>query len=460
MGGIVSSLVTSTACCFGQAALSCCCANLCGATSSIASRVGYSMMFMMTAGLSWLMLTDWAEKKLKDISYGYLDLQCPQGECHGVLAVYRICLATSLFHMIMAAFMYKVRSSRDWRAHVQNGYWAWKLLAWAALIVAAFFLPNGFVMGWGSYIDMPGAAIFILVQVVLLVDFAYTFSETLLAWWEEHEDKRYLALLVSVTFGSYILSLVATIIMYLWFGAPGCQLNQFFISFNLILCIITSVLSAMPQIQEATPKSGLAQASMVTIYATYLVASALVSMPASKDENGVLHCTPPLTNLDNTQTTTLVIGTLFTFLALAYSASRAATRPNFMNESGDGGDRSSHLYAAVESGAFPASALDADDDPDRSHSTPFGTYRPPVDDEVEAVRYSYMLFHLIFVVASMYLAMLVTNWDTVTITKDDFAVVGKSYAAAWVKIVSGWLVLIVYAWTLVAPIILPDRHWD
>ncbi|KAJ1340248.1 hypothetical protein BSLG_005134 [Batrachochytrium salamandrivorans] len=334
------------------------------------------------------MLTDWAGKKLRDVSYGYLDLECPQGQCYGVLAVYRICLATSLFHMIMASLMYNVKSSRDWRAHIQNGYWAWKVMAWAVLIVTAFFIPNGFVMGWGAYINMPGAALFILVQVVLLVDFAYTFSETLLGWWEEYEDKRYLALLVFITFGSYVISLISVILMYLWFGTPGCQLNQFFISFNMILCVITSVLSATPRIQEATPKSGLAQASMITLYSTYLVASALA----------MLH---------------------------------AATQPHLMGAGidGDGSSGSSHLYAAVESGAVPASALDYDHDSghDDSHT---GGYRPPVDDEVDSVRYSYTLFHLIFMLASMYLAMLLTNWDTVTITKDDLAVVGKSLASA------------------------------
>ncbi|KAJ1330518.1 hypothetical protein BSLG_009280 [Batrachochytrium salamandrivorans] len=407
------------------------------------------------------MLTDWAGKKLRDVSYGYLDLECPQGQCYGVLAVYRICLATSLFHMIMASLMYNVKSSRDWRAHIQNGYWAWKVMAWAVLIVTAFFIPNGFVMGWGAYINMPGAALFILVQVVLLVDFAYTFSETLLGWWEEYEDKRYLALLVFITFGSYVISLISVILMYLWFGTPGCQLNQFFISFNMILCVITSVLSATPRIQEATPKSGLAQASMITLYSTYLVASALASMPETTTENGESTCRPSLTSLDNTQTTTLILGTIFTFLALAYSATRAATQPHLMGAGidGDGSSGSSHLYAAVESGAVPASALDYDHDSghDDSHT---GGYRPPVDDEVDSVRYSYTLFHLIFMLASMYLAMLLTNWDTVTITKDDLAVVGKSLASAWVKIASGWLVLAVYAWTLVAPIVLPDRNWD
>ncbi|KAI8926645.1 serine incorporator/TMS membrane protein [Entophlyctis helioformis] len=452
MGGILSSLVTSTACCFGQAALSCFC-NMCGTRSSTASRVGYSIMFMVTAALSWLMLTDWAGKKLREISYGYLDLHCPEGQCYGVLAVYRICLGTSLFHMIMSGIMYNVKSSKDWRAPIQNGYWAWKLLAWVGLIVLAFFIPNQIIMGWGTYIDMPGGAMFIFVQAILLIDFAYTYSETLLSWWEANEDKRYLVLLLTLTAGAYIASLVMTVLMYMWFGGGGCKLNQFYVTFNMLLCIMTSVLAVAPVVQEANPKSGLAQASMVTIYSTYLIAAALSSEPIAED--GDTHCNP-LNESANTQTTTVVLGSLFTFLALAYSTSRAATQPSLMSTDASlplTSGPSQHLYAAVDSGAVPASALD--DDHDGPHA---GNY--PVDDEQDGVLYNYSFFHFIFVIASMYLAMLITNWDTVTITQDDLAVVGKSMAAVWVKVVSSWLVLILYGWTLVAPLILTDRGWD
>jgi len=43
------------------------------------------------------MLTDWAIKKLEHITHGYLTLTCQGQECYGVLAVYRICFASTLF---------------------------------------------------------------------------------------------------------------------------------------------------------------------------------------------------------------------------------------------------------------------------------------------------------------------------------------------------------------------------
>jgi serine incorporator 1/3 len=64
-------------------------------------------------------------------------------------------------------------------------------------------------------------------------------------------------------------------------------------------------------------------------------------------------------------------------------------------------------------------------------------------------------------IGSMYLAMLVTNWDAVVDSGNgDPLGIGKSMAAVWVKIVSGWIVLCLYSWTMVAPLAFPERDWD
>ncbi len=76
--------------------------------------------------------------------------------------------------------MMGVQSSKEPRAELQNGYWIPKLLGWVGIAVGSFFIPNEFFIGWGTFVNMPGAFLFILIQVVLLIDFAYTVSENLL----------------------------------------------------------------------------------------------------------------------------------------------------------------------------------------------------------------------------------------------------------------------------------------
>lgn len=58
-----------------------------------------------------------------------------------------------------------------------------------------------------------------------------------------------------------------------------CALNKFFISFNLILCVIVSVLSVLPSVQERQPRSGLLQSSVVTLYVIFLTWSSVSSQP-------------------------------------------------------------------------------------------------------------------------------------------------------------------------------------
>ena len=81
------------------------------------------------------------------------------------------------------------------------------------------------------------------------------------------------------------------------------------------------------------------------------------------------------------------------------------------------------------------------------------------DDESQEEAYNYAFFHLVFMLASMYLAMLVTNWTGLVVDEDDgSARIGASVGAVWVKVVSSWVVLFLYVWTLVAPLVI-DRSF-
>ena len=177
----------------------------------------------------------------------------------------------------------------------------------------------------------------------------------------------------------------------------------------------------MPSVQEANPKSGLAQSAMVAIYSTYLIASAISSEPL---DTGV--CNPLGDPRDKTETTSMFLGSLFTFLALVYSTSSAATTFHTSDGSSEPLLSQAHLTAAVESGALPASTLESGGES--------GSY--PQDDEADGVQYNYSFFHFIFMIGSMYLAMLITNWDSVDFEEGGNAIVGKSLVAVWVKVIS------------------------
>jgi hypothetical protein len=201
-------------------------------------------------------------------------------------------------------------------------WWGPKLLSFFLLSFLAFLIPNEFFMFYGRYIVPIGAFFFILIGLVLLVDFAHTWSETCLDRWESSETQSNLwqFILVGSTFGLYLGAIIMTTVLYIFFAGSGCGTNTFFITFNLILSIMATLLSIAPPVQEANPKSGLAQASMVAAYCTYLTASAV----ANHNDDGHGECNP--LHRSGTKKTTILLGALFTFLAIAYSTSRAATQ--------------------------------------------------------------------------------------------------------------------------------------
>lgn len=64
-----------------------------------------------------------------------------------------------------------------------------------------------------------------------------------------------------------------------FFQGGTCALPKFIISFNLILCIIVSIISILPRIQENMPSSGLLQSAFISLYVMYLTWSALMNNP-------------------------------------------------------------------------------------------------------------------------------------------------------------------------------------
>jgi len=333
-------------------------------------------------------------------------------------------------------------------------------------------------MFWGNYVSLIGATIFILLGLVLLVDFAHSWSETCLENWEDSSSNFWQWVLIGSTAIMYAFTITLTGLLYAYFAGSGCTLNQFFISFNLSLCIVITVMSVHPIVQASNSRSGLAQSSMVAAYCTYLVVSAL-----SNHVHETQQCNP-LRDGKTTRNSVIILGGIFTFLAIAYSTTRAATQSRALVGKGKKSriqlpadeeipvvnsqpgkipsPRHQALLAAIEAGAIPASALE-DEDEDSDDEVDKETR----DDERTGTRYNYSWFHLIFAIASMYVAMLLTDWNVVShrpisgqTNPDADVYIGRSEVAMWMRVVSGWVCMVLYMWSLLAPVFIPDRFGD
>lgn len=414
------------------------------------------------------MLTPWAIKKLQSLTLDYVKIECPTGECYGWLAVHRINFALGLFHLIFAGLLVGVTSSKNPRAALQNGFWGPKVIAWLAFVVLSFLIPDEFFMFWGNYIALFAAMLFLILGLILLVDLAHTWAEYCLRQIEETDSGPWRFVLIGSTVGMYAGSIAMTILQYIFFAGDQCTMNQAVITINMLLWLAVSFISVHPAVQEVNPKAGLAQAAMVAVYCSYLTMSAVSMEP--EDEKG-RNCNP-FAFSQGTRTTTIVLGAVVTMLTVAYTTTRAATQSLGLGNNRGGirlPDEDEHdlvttqpgarremraeaLRRAVEEGSLPADALLSDDEGDDADGD-----KTAHDDERSSTQYNYAVFHIIFFLATAWVATLITQGYDMDKQDGDFATVGRTYWASWVKIVSSWICYAMYIWTLVAPIVLPDR---
>ena len=79
-------------------------------------------------------------------------------------------------------------------------------------------------MFYGNYVSLVGATIFILIGLVLLVDFAHSWSETCLEKWEETDSNVWKYILIGSTLGLYVIQIALTVIQYVFFA--GSQIGR------------------------------------------------------------------------------------------------------------------------------------------------------------------------------------------------------------------------------------------
>ena len=413
MGGILS--LTSLACCFTSTACTAGCALCPSCKNSTASRIMYGLLLLVTVIISVIMLAPGVQDLLTKVPFceesqslaskflsgvsdvGLINSKIKCEDAVGYLAVYRICFIVTVFFLFMSLIMIGVRSSRDPRAGVQNGFWGFKYALIIAGWVGAFFIPHGNFGPTWMYFGMIGGFMFIIIQLVLIIDFAHSWAES---WGEYHKqsnDASWFYALLAVTGIFYILTLITIIVSYSYYTGHvvgQCKLHEFFITFNMLLCVILTVTSVLPKVQEHLPNSGLLQSSFVSLYMMYLTWSAMSNQP---DPNCKLDLAEKVfgprnsTITDSTDQTTpsmdtaSIIGLVVWFCCVLYSSIRSTTN-----------DSAARITMTDTVNLTDPEARDDDEGAG--------------DTERDGVQYSWSLFHLMFALATLYVMMTLTNW--------------------------------------------------
>ncbi|XP_074304736.1 uncharacterized protein LOC141639526 [Silene latifolia] len=407
--------------------LTCCASLTCGCCSTVASgitkksaRIAYCGLFGASLIVSWI-LREVASPFLNKLPW--INTAEHTKEWYQINTVLRVSLGNFLFFTLLALIMIGVKDQNDRRDSWQHGGWLGKMIIWLLLILLMFFLPNPVIDIYGV-LSKFGAGLFLLVQVVMLLDFTYTWND---AWVAKDEQKWYVALL-AVSVGCYTAAFTISGLLFIWFNPSGqdCGLNVFFIVMTMILAFAYGVIALHPAVNGS-----LLPASVISVYCAYVCYTGLSSEPRDYVCNGLHHKSKAVS------VSTLILGMLTTVLSVLYSALRAGSSKTFLS-SPPSSPRAGGSKPLLDSEDTEAGGADGN------------------DKESRPVTYSYTFFHLIFALASMYSAMLLSGW---TSSSDNSDLIDIGWASVWVKICTEWVTGGLYVWSLVAPLIMPDREF-
>lgn len=511
MGCAISSAAGCCASLAGSAIGSCCCSLGCSSKGTVnGAKIGYFFIMVLSTCLS-ILFRYWGADHI-DLAVWKINCNMTEGggsgghhdwddltryqhqytaACKGNAAVYRISLMTAFFFLIMA-----VGSCAGKTFHV--GFWAPKMLLYVGLITMSFFLPNYVFDDSGyAWLSRVASFFFLLAQITILVDFGYKWNDSWVAAAQEEEagghpgcapgccggwcgsGNRYYAGILGACGACYTFWIVGISLMFKYYT---CETSQAFISITLILVLIMTVA------QLATPDSGaLLPSAVVSAYCTYLCWSAVANNPDAK-------CFPSTgIGSHNDNPGLLFAGIVVTGASLAWTCNSAANAlPGLFagsDESEDSDTARSGSYLAETSVANPTSprkpknptkeeasgdgvevALPTSSDDDKV-DLEGGRVAVPAqsrDDQFaakeDAAAQNIWLFHLIMMIGAVYMAMLLTNWgsdqnDAATVINDGSSPT-KGNTAMWITIITQWIAIALYMWTLCAPRLMPGRDFS
>lgn len=350
--------------------------------------------------------------------------------CKGDLAVFRISFILVLFFaMMMGASL----ASEG----LHRGYWGIKILMVLVGIIASFWIPeqsfNIHAFAWCARI---GSVFFLVLQILILIDFAYQWNESWVAKAYGADDSLQVEnrnWIIAILCTAAILiagALTGIVLLYVFYSS--CPVGTSFTTLTLLGAILMTVLSVFrDKIVDSEMQGAILPTAIVVAYSVFLTWSALESNPDSA-------CLPSFRH----KSLDMTFGTLFAAVTLMWSAfsvtSNAAhlVKGETLEKAGEGSDGGGGPI--VHAADLEEQMIDGDD---ASVDVPVYGHEPS------------WLFHLVMISASMYQAMLLTDWGTAK------GPANAGEASMWMKIVAQWLTVLLFCWTMVAPAILKDREF-
>jgi len=261
--------------------------------------------------------------------------------------------------------------------------------------------------------------------------------------------------------------------MFKLFGPSGCALHQFLISFTIVTTLAYTLISLF-----LTDRGGILPSATVALYCHFLCFSALSSDAPSSDDASDLQCYSQFGN----SVGFTIIGLALGAVSISYAAWNLANPNSLFGPSGEEPENKSSSYGSqnrpnssllkdehssqAKEGSDNADKLeratsDKSDKSDKSEMTVADALDARDEDREAVVGSStrYSKFHFVMACSAMYMAMVLTNWSSRSEAQNgSSANLGKENL--WIKTVTQWVTTFLYTWTLVAPLLFPNRDFS
>lgn len=488
MGGCCSS---QAQCCLWKASCGLCCFCLPPINESTGTRIMYTLFFVVGFLIACFMLSPNFEQAIMENITGFNEtcINLNAGaNCHiltGYKAVYRLCFGMVVFSFFMFVMTLCVSSSAQCRGTLHNGFWFWKFLLLLGCCAGGFFVPSAYSIYW-MYIGMVGGFFFILLQLILLVDFSHSWNAT---WTGLKKNERNLIGYCGTIICAgmlYAICIFGSIMLFFnYTSVHGCTHNKVFIGVNVGLCVLLSFITLLPVATKYNKNNSILQASIISTYVIYLTWSALSSEPpeeitmiietvrtrvleAMQQKHLISPSDPPPSDSSILLKMEKVSGPQESFHVMANTTQKMCRpQPSFAYS-----DMVSAyaglvitfimaIYASLSSsreshklGIRRGSREILEPKHENCECCPVSTrHNPSLEggqpvkyNETNGTIYNYAFFHFVFCLASLYVMMQLTNWYRPA--ESDIDMFGLNWSAVWVKMGSSWTCVAVYLWVL------------
>eukprot|EP01084_Bolivina_argentea_P041476 76552_1 len=315
MGSIIAACVGS---CFMGI---CCgaCRQCSGQKNGVISRIPYIFLFFI-AGVFAIVMSLYGEQEL-NLGFDTASA-CNSSTCIGNGSVYRVSFCLFIFEFLHVVII---------GAGAISFHWLWfaiKFLVFIGALTLTFIVgdssdSNSFFVGYADYFARYVSAIYLLMQILILISWGYKMNEFLQEKGTEssapnnddqdedeqsHSCNPYFWILGLSSFGLYALSLTLCGFFFSWYGADSsCTGHRTLISLTIVICLVNATISGV------RGDGSFFVSAVVSFYCTFLCFAA---MQSDDDET----CNVWNQNRDSAS---LWIGYLITFLAIFYAAVRA-----------------------------------------------------------------------------------------------------------------------------------------